>query len=85
MAYLRANDYAWRRTTGCNDWFYRGAASAPSHWARVLILYYLPKYATVWKPLLIAPARQALKSALRMTGLLEWARQVIRRRPRQAS
>jgi len=26
IQYMHANGYGWRRTTGCNDWFYDGPA-----------------------------------------------------------
>ena len=44
------------RTTGCNDWFYDGATGEPSYRLKLFFRYYLPKYLTIWKPVLNGPA-----------------------------
>jgi FkbM family methyltransferase len=77
MRYMNANGFHWRRTTGPNDWFYSNAASAPARYrGRLFLRYYLPKYLTLWKPVMNGPLKRGIKAALRKVGLLD----VLRRR-----
>ncbi|MDB5291310.1 MAG: FkbM family methyltransferase [Phycisphaerales bacterium] len=75
MRYMHANGFRWRRTTGPNDWFYSEAASAPARYRfRLFLRYYLPKYLTLWMPVMNGPVKRAVKWTLRKVGALEMLR-----------
>jgi FkbM family methyltransferase len=72
MRYMHANGFRWQRTTGCNDWFQAAAAgSSLTYRFRIFSLYYLPKYLTIWKPLLDGPVKRGVKGLLRKIGVLD--------------
>ncbi|HET6250834.1 MAG TPA: FkbM family methyltransferase [Tepidisphaeraceae bacterium] len=78
MQYMQSHGYGWRRTTGCNDWFYAGEAASAMYGARLFGLFLLPKYLTFWQPVLNGPVKRAIKQALRKTGLLEGVRAMVK-------
>lgn len=83
MRHMHANGYALRRRTGVNDWFVRCGEASARDWryrARLLMRHYLPRYLTLYMPLLRGPVRSTLKRALTRLGLLERARALTRRR-----
>lgn len=78
MRYMRSHAYGWRRTTGCNDWFYADERRRPLYAIRVAMLYYAPMYLTIWKPTLLAPTKRLGKRALRKLGWLDVARSLLK-------
>jgi len=79
MRWMKANGYGWRRTTGCNDWFYAASGTGAGYRANLVFRYYLPKYLTIWKPLVSGPGKRFVKKCLRKAGALDLARRIARR------
>jgi FkbM family methyltransferase len=85
MRYLRDAGYAYRRTTGVNDWFYAATAAETRsvvYQRKLLLGYYLPRYATAWRALTPEwraadrAARTVVRNLLGSLGLLELARRM---------
>lgn len=74
MRHMRLNGYGWRRTTGCNDWFYAGDALQLGYTSRLIRNYYVPKYLTLYRPIVHGPLKRLAKRILRNLGLLDWLR-----------
>lgn len=82
LRHMHAHGYAFRRRTGVNDWFVRaadGSSLGPRYRAWLLGRHHLPKYLTVFMPLLRGPVRRTLKRGLVRLGLLDAARALTRR------
>lgn len=82
LGHMRAHGYAFRRTTGVNDWYVRcsdPAALGPRYRAWLLARHYLPRYLTLYMPLVRGPLRRMVKRTLRRLGLLQAARRLTRR------
>lgn len=79
---MRVGGYAYRRTTGVNDWFIR--TSDPSalglrYRVRLLLGFFLPRYLTVYMPLLRGPGKRSVKRVLERLGLLPIVREMLNR------
>jgi FkbM family methyltransferase len=79
MRYMHRHGYRYRRTTGVNDWFYLNAERAGASYRTWLFLrFYLPKYLTIWMPIVDGPIRRSVKRALKRVGMFEAVRSMIR-------
>lgn len=90
MRYLREHGYAWRRSTGVNDWFEHTTLEATQsmpYRATLLAQFYLPKYLTPWRALTpeLRAANRAwrapVRSLLGSLGLLAWSRRIRGKSP----
>lgn len=85
LRHMHANEYAFRRTTGVNDWYVRctdPAALGPRYRAWLLARHYLPRYLTLYMPFVRGPVKRTVKRTLRRLSLLQAARRLARRGPR---